>query len=877
MSADLAPQPLDLSSSRSSFHSTSSRALSAGGFPVSPHSPAFSTGSASSSSSNVSLNRADQEDATITAKATNALPADRKSKVGSVSEFGEGRKSIDDLQILTISTHITELSYSISDIQTRIFEIQELRHRSQSSGEASQSSVIDSSLAALDERLEAVSAGLASVSESIAPLLGFEPADDDESERAMLVRKHAAFMADWEAVQEESEVLREELKEDKWLTVFRTVTDQADGMMSSLEKAVNRCQDFIWQVQKAFPEDSMSPSSSLASVPSQSSIRSEKGTLLTLETFQALLESFEAKKKHYMPTTTKVLGIIDKGVQDRVTKNGECLRRHGESTARWKALRERITRTDEQMAMVRRILEGSEFAPSETSSTTSGPTSKSKNRSGYLTPPSGDSSVAGANGKKAKSGMSRSISKMARNLKSSLSGRPTPVQTPATSKIVKQPSSEPTRTLRNRKSMLLFGGHPPATPQTPGHKHSQSMTPESSPSADRVARAAAQSGGTLRSRASTAAGTLNKQPWNSSTKVQDDGRGTMRFRRPSSSMAMNATPPAPSTSASPYKRSASRTSMTGSSRPFSPGQSTSTTPGSHTRAPSRTFNRPPSRSQYAVGSYNPGRASSRATTPHSQMPTTPSRFRTRTGMPDDDEEMALMQRAFSPPPNRAETPGGTRLPHARPPSRSMIPAPVFHFSSPSRPGSAMDSSPSRGPPSDYFARAMSPTGSVATSAGGALSPRGGSTIKLPPSSFRDNGTATPSGIRAPSSLGVRSPSRSLSRASAAGALGEGAPAHVYVPGNPRDPLDAEVAAIVNSVAHTLLVERVDPPLRNSQLPKEGEEQQAQYAFSSSLARKVVTCRLTTLSRPGSTATKKVMVRVGGGWKDLQMYMLTVKL
>ena len=83
---------------------------------------------------------------------------------------------------------------------------------------------------------------MASVAESIAPLLGLEPADDDESERAMLIRKHATFIADWEAVQEESEVLREELKEDKWLTVFRTVTDQADGMMSSLEKAVNRCQ-----------------------------------------------------------------------------------------------------------------------------------------------------------------------------------------------------------------------------------------------------------------------------------------------------------------------------------------------------------------------------------------------------------------------------------------------------------------------------------------------------------------------------------------------------------------------------------------------------------------------------------------------------------
>ena len=75
------------------------------------------------------------------------------------------------------------------------------------------------------------------------PLL--QPPDtpnEEPSESVLLLRKHATFMSEWESVQEESEVLREELKEDKWLTVFRTVTDQADGMMSSLEKAINRCQ-----------------------------------------------------------------------------------------------------------------------------------------------------------------------------------------------------------------------------------------------------------------------------------------------------------------------------------------------------------------------------------------------------------------------------------------------------------------------------------------------------------------------------------------------------------------------------------------------------------------------------------------------------------
>jgi hypothetical protein len=92
------------------------------------------------------------------------------------------------------------------------------------------------------------------------------------------------------------------------------------------------------------------------------------------------------------------------------------------------------------------------------------------------------------------------------------------------------------------------------------------------------------------------------------------------------------------------------------------------------------------------------------------------------------------------------------------------------------------------------------------------------------------------------------------------------PMHEYIPGNPKDPLDVEVAFIVNSIAHGLLVERVDPPLRA--IPKGGEEIKAQYAFSNALSRKVVTCRLTTLTRlgkaGGDTTTKKVMCRVGGG-------------
>jgi hypothetical protein len=158
-------------------------------------------------------------------------------------------------------------------------EIQELRHKSQSQnaagGDASSptnaenvTSIIDKSLMALDERLESVEKGIKSVNENMQPYLppvtpttatqdslaitptvanitgaSSGPSSSAPNEGTVaLLRKHTALLAEWESVQDESDVLREELKEDKWLTVFRTVTDQADGMMSSLEKAVTRCQ-----------------------------------------------------------------------------------------------------------------------------------------------------------------------------------------------------------------------------------------------------------------------------------------------------------------------------------------------------------------------------------------------------------------------------------------------------------------------------------------------------------------------------------------------------------------------------------------------------------------------------------------------------------
>ncbi|KAJ8580032.1 hypothetical protein M405DRAFT_834996, partial [Rhizopogon salebrosus TDB-379] len=94
--------------------------------------------------------------------------------------------------------------------------------------------------------------------------------------------------------------------------MFRTVTEQADRMVGSLEKA-DLCQD-LWQVHQRGADDSLSQPSYRASISSDRNP-------LSIEVFDELLSSFETKKKHYVPARSKVLAVVDNGTQNHVTKN----------------------------------------------------------------------------------------------------------------------------------------------------------------------------------------------------------------------------------------------------------------------------------------------------------------------------------------------------------------------------------------------------------------------------------------------------------------------------------------------------------------------------------------------------------------------------
>ncbi|KAF8315383.1 hypothetical protein DL93DRAFT_896557 [Clavulina sp. PMI_390] len=266
--------------------------------------------------------------------------SDSRSAIRGTSPLSERDSSSKEVTLLAASAQITETTYSVSDIQTRIFEIQELRHQdlgppSESPNVKSISVVIDDALVGLDQRLEAASRNISLLSSTLEPLsqqLAGLPQSNLSDLSTVVLRKHDTLLAEWENVQHEAASLREELKEDKWLLVFRNASDQADGMMNSLERIVDQCSKYAKQFHPAHLVATHSGTNA-----------SEKAK------FDELQKSLLAKEKYYVPSVSKVLSVLDKGVKIRATKNGESLRRHADMRARWKALQLKISETDASM------------------------------------------------------------------------------------------------------------------------------------------------------------------------------------------------------------------------------------------------------------------------------------------------------------------------------------------------------------------------------------------------------------------------------------------------------------------------------------------------------------------------------------------------
>jgi hypothetical protein len=118
----------------------------------------------------------------------------------------------------------------------------------------------------------------------------------------------------WGKLEDDSEALRRELGEDRWVLVFRNAGKQALKMCESISRSFAKLKEGIDTGEHQFNMAGLSKK----------------------------IENYEAKVQHYGPAIERVLAIIDKGVLDRLTVNGEILRLQSDMKRRWSTLQEDV-------------------------------------------------------------------------------------------------------------------------------------------------------------------------------------------------------------------------------------------------------------------------------------------------------------------------------------------------------------------------------------------------------------------------------------------------------------------------------------------------------------------------------------------------------
>ncbi|KJZ78333.1 hypothetical protein HIM_02371 [Hirsutella minnesotensis 3608] len=117
--------------------------------------------------------------------------------------------------------------------------------------------------------------------------------------------------ASYKKLERDAESLRKELGEDRWVIVFRGAGRQAQKMLESVQRSLFKLRDAL-----------------------------DAGLHLTNPAAMIKkIENCEAKKTHYGPAIERVMSIIEKGVKDRLTVNGEILRLHADLQSRWESLK----------------------------------------------------------------------------------------------------------------------------------------------------------------------------------------------------------------------------------------------------------------------------------------------------------------------------------------------------------------------------------------------------------------------------------------------------------------------------------------------------------------------------------------------------------
>ncbi|ORZ17263.1 hypothetical protein BCR42DRAFT_465387 [Absidia repens] len=219
-------------------------------------------------------------------------------------------------------------------------------------------------LSDLDQRVNPV---FLAVEKVYARMNSTRPPGDDSG---ILVRKHRLVQEKWECLRIEIDELKDELKEDRWLAVFRQVADQVDTMINGLDKAVQECYNYIQQIfdwhdpaqqqhqsinntglssphspstldklSKTFLRSFPRNHHSSASITSSSSSASLTPPPFDREKFKSIEKNFEAKYTYYTPSIDRMLTMLGNGIASRTMKDSSTCERQSAMLSRWQKLK----------------------------------------------------------------------------------------------------------------------------------------------------------------------------------------------------------------------------------------------------------------------------------------------------------------------------------------------------------------------------------------------------------------------------------------------------------------------------------------------------------------------------------------------------------
>ncbi|CAG8557352.1 690_t:CDS:1 [Acaulospora morrowiae] len=272
-----------------------------------------------------------------------------------LSGFGEGVN--ENLSFPKLSSSPTTRSRSITPAA--------LSNLSNNSHSNELSSRAESALRQLDSRLEPLAARI----EYLRSRLSAPNAPSDPN--GVLAKKNSILSGKWDALKKEMETLREELKEDRWLGVFKQVTGNASHMMDSLEKAVKQCKDFMTRALSRVDSPlalKLLQQNRGAPIPSRYNQRtylqqqqslSQPPIAISSKNFQRLYKSFDAKRKYYVPAVTKMLTMLANGINQQMTRDLEAIKKYKSMKERWDNILDGVEEVQRDMPGLESLMEHS--------------------------------------------------------------------------------------------------------------------------------------------------------------------------------------------------------------------------------------------------------------------------------------------------------------------------------------------------------------------------------------------------------------------------------------------------------------------------------------------------------------------------------------